>query len=198
VALSPSTDQDSSPPVKKGTLIAGVGLVAAGAVIAWQLWERGFVVELDQAQLQMAISAGFPVEKTYLGLLRVELSDPSVTLPERSDRLRFAVRVGVGLPGVPGLLRGTADLSGRIRYEAAPGSFYVDDPRVEGLTIKGLPDRFVEKTQGAVGWIFEGVLRGRPVYTLGPGDAPQSVAKMLLKDVRVEKGKLRLTLGVGK
>jgi hypothetical protein len=182
---------------KKALLITGAALVVASAIAMWLVWGREYIVELDQAQVQKALDAGFPVEKTYLGIVGVELTEPVMNLQEHSDRIRLAVNVGVGLPGITRRLRGKAELSGQIRYVAAQGSFYSDDLTVEGLTVGGLPDKYVEKTRGAVAWAMKGVLEGRPVYTLRAGDVRQSAAKLLLKEVRVTHGKLRLTLRVG-
>ena len=182
---------------RKVLLGIGGALVVAVALAAGLLWKREYVLELDQAQLQKSLDAAFPVEKTYLVIIKIDLSDPAVALHESSDRIRFAVSVGVGVPGINGRLRGRAELSGRIRYEPDHGAFYAEEPTVEQLSVHGLPDRYVDKTRGAVAWAVKGVLESRPVYTLKTGDVRQSAARLLLKDVRVSGGKLRLRLGVG-
>lgn len=178
--------------LRLGLVVLAAALVAAG----WLLWRGEAVVSLGQAELQQAIRLGFPVEKTALAVVQVRLSDPVVTLRESSDRIELAVRVEAGLKDLGRPSRGTADVSCRIRFEPSEGSFYADDPRVERLSLDGHPEGLVEKSSGAVTWILQGLLARRPIYTLKSVDTARSVARLVLKDVRVRDGKLRLALGV--
>src|SRR5579859_5524497 len=182
--------------VKKALLILVLPLAAAAAFVTWLLVGNTVVIELDQFEIQKALETSFPVEKTYLHLIKVDLSEPVVNLPETSDRIGFSVKIGVGLPGFGKPLRGTAEVSSRIRYDAPRGAFFADDLKVERLTVERHPEGYLERTQGAVTWILRGVLDHKPVYTLRPQDAGHAFAKLVLKDVRVKKSKLRLTLGV--
>ncbi|HLY11397.1 MAG TPA: DUF1439 domain-containing protein [Planctomycetota bacterium] len=182
--------------VKKLLGFAVAVLISGGLLFAWRLWHGGTVISLNQLEIQQAVNVGFPIEKTYLGILRVQLRDPVVTLQESSDRIALAVKVDVGIPGIGRPAKGEADLSCKIRYDAAQGAFYADDPQVERLTLEGHPDGVLEKTSGAVTWIVKGLLANRPIYTLSSVDVGHSFAKLVLKDVRVKSGTLRLTLGI--
>jgi hypothetical protein len=179
--------------------IAQLGLafmLAAGLLLGWFLWRGETVVSLGQTELQQAIALGFPVEKTYLALVHVRLSDPVVVLKENSDRIGLSVAVAVGLQGVGKPAQGSAELSCQIRYEPAEGSFYADDPSVDRLTLDGHTEGVLEKTTGAITWIVKGLLLHHPIYTFKAHDFGHSAAKLVLKDVRVQDGKLRLTLGL--
>lgn len=181
--------------MRKSLVGLGLALVlGAGIVGGWFLWRGDTVVLLGEAELEQAIGLGFPVEKTYLGLLHVRLTDPRVVLRENSDRIGLSFAVAVGLEGLGKPARGSADLSCRIRYEPAEGSFYADDPSVDRLRLGSHAEGVVEKATGAVTWIVKGLLVHRPIYTLRSRVLSQSVAKLVLKDVRVENGNLRLTL----
>jgi len=182
--------------VKTAFRLALVVLAAAAVAAGWLLWRGEAVISLGQTELQQAIQLGFPVEKTYLVIVQVRLSDPVVTLRESSDRIELAVRVEAGIKDVGKPSRGTADLSCRIRYEPSEGSFYADDPKVERLALDGHPEGLLEKSSGAVTWMLQGLLAHRPIYTLKALDTARSVSKLDLKDVRVRDGRLRLTLGV--
>ena len=173
-----------------------VALAAAAVAAGWLLWRGEAVVSLGQAELQQALRLGFPLEKTYLVIVQVRLSDPVVTLREDSDRIELAVRVEAGLKDLGRPSRGTADVSCRIRYEPSEGSFYADDPKVERLSLDGHPEGLLEKSSGAVTWVLRGLLARQPIYTLRTLDTARSVARLVLKDVRVREGRLRLTLGV--
>jgi hypothetical protein len=171
----------------------GLGVVlAGGALIGWFVWRGETVVSLGQTELQQAIALGFPVEKTYLAVVHTRLSDPVVELKEGSDRIGLTVAVEIGLQGVGKPTRGSASLSCRIRYEPAEGSFYADDPSVDRLSLDGHP----EGATGAITWIVKGLLAHHPIYTLPSSGFGRSAAKLVLKDVRVQNGALRLTLSV--
>jgi hypothetical protein len=181
---------------KKGLLLLALGLAAVVSGVAWLLLGNSCIIELGQPEVQRALEISFPVEKTYLHLIKVDLRDPVVTLKETSERIALSVKIGVGLPGILQPQRGAAELSCLIRYDAARGAFFADDPKVERITVEGHPEGYLERTKGAVTWLLRGVLDHTPVYSLRPQDTRQSIAKLILKDVRVKGGKLRLTLGV--
>jgi hypothetical protein len=179
--------------------IAQLGLafmLATGLLLGWFLWRGDTIVSLGRPELQQTIALGFPVEKTALAVFRVRLSDPSVLLRESSDRLGLTAAAEVGLQGAGPPAKGTVELSCRIRYEAAKGSFYADDPRVERLTLDGHPHGLIESTAEALTGIVAGLLARSPIYTLPAAGLQHSVATLVLKDVRVRDGKLRLTLGL--
>jgi hypothetical protein len=181
----------------KKALVAGLLVLAgAGLAVGWFFWGGETVVSLNQWEIQQAIVLGFPVEKTYLGVLKVHLRDPLVVLPEASDRIGLRVTVDAGIPGLGKPSTGTAELSCRIRYDREKVSFYADDPRVERLSLDEHRDGAPEKAPAAVTWIVKGLLADRPLYTLTSVDVGHSLAKLVLKDVRVKDGKLRLTLAV--
>jgi hypothetical protein len=184
--------------VKKALLILVLLLAIVAALVTWLLIGNTVAIELDQVEVQRALEIAFPVEKTYLHVIKVELSDPVVTLPETSERIAFSVKIGVGLPGFSNPLRGAAELSCRIRYDANRGAFFADDPKVERLVVERHPEGYLEGTKGAVTWLLRSVLERTPVYTLRAQDTRHSVAKLILKDVRVKQGKLCLTLGVSR
>lgn len=181
--------------LKKALLILTLLTAVAAGLAAWMYFGHTVVIELGQTEVQKALEIAFPVEKTYLHVIKVHLSDPVVTLRESSERITFSTKIGVGLSG-SAPLRGSADLSCLIRYDAARGAFFADDPKVERLTIDGHPDAFLERTTGAITWILKGALEHTPVYTLRTLDTRHAIAKLVLKDVRVKQGKLRLTLGL--
>ena len=181
----------------KKVVLAVLGLIAILLLLAiGLLWKRTFTLELGQWELQKALERGFPVEKTSLLVLKVELREPIVTLEERSDRLRFDAKVRVGFLETEAGLQGTVGVSCRIRYDPAAGAFFADDPKVERLSIDGHPKSLLEKTTGAITWVLKGVLDRTPVYSLPAGDVRPAFARLLLKDVRVRNGKLCLTLGI--
>jgi hypothetical protein len=183
--------------LKRILIFVGLVLPIGAGTALWLLWGRAFVVELGQRELQSALEKGFPVEETYLLVLKLDLSQPTVTLQEHSDRIGLAAKVRVGFLDTSASLRGTAEVSCLVRYDAARGAFFAEDPRVERLLIDGHPQSQHEMIKAAITGVLKGVFDQTPVYTLGANDVRQSIAKLVLKDVRVKNGKLRFTLGVG-
>lgn len=178
---------------RRPILVVGVVVALVVGAAAWWQWRRGYVVELDQPSLQSWLDGRFPVERSALGIV-VKLTDPQVTLIEGSDRLRFGTRAAVSVAGHDVRLGGTVVVSARLRYDASQGALYADDATVESLAIDGLSGTYAGPTTGAAAWAVRQSLAARPVYVLTPRGLGRSLARLLLTDVRVVNGRLRVTL----
>ncbi|HZE99683.1 MAG TPA: DUF1439 domain-containing protein [Planctomycetota bacterium] len=183
--------------MKKLALLAGAALIGGLGWLGWTLWTGSLVVALGPRELQLALERSFPVETAYLHVLKIDLRDPVVSLAEGSDRIGLSLKLGLGMPPLPGRWAGSASISCRIRYNAALGAFFADDPLIERLEVADHPGRDQELTRTALTWVLKGVLEHTPVYTLAAGETSHVLAKLVLKDVRVRNGSLRLTLGLG-
>ena len=177
--------------------LAAVALLAGGAY--YFLYGRKFVYRFTQVELQEALSARLPIQRTYFFVIQVTLDHPRVVLVEGSDRvnagLDIALNVRLGESGVP--LTGSVDASGGIRYEPTEGKFYLTSPLIERLNLQGLPEKYVSRASTALSLALSEYYASHPIYTLNTFDAKQAAAKMTLKSVKVEQQQLVITLGIG-
>ncbi|MCK4341038.1 MAG: DUF1439 domain-containing protein [Phycisphaerae bacterium] len=169
--------------------------VAAGLFI---MRGKRFVVELTEGQIQEKLDARFPVEKSYLLIFVLTLSDPKVVLEEGADRLSFGLNatlnIKIGDEEKP--LSGTGLVSTGIRYNPDDYSFYLTDPKIEQLAIQGIPIEYTDKVNEVAKKLALERINNYPVYQLKDDDIKQAAARLILQDLIVKEGKLVITLGL--
>jgi hypothetical protein len=174
-------------------IIAAAAVLAILASVAF-LSRQTYVVELTQEQLQEQLDRGFPLEKGLL-ILKVRLSNPKVALKNGSDRIHFSVDAGTDIQ-IEGLTpRGTGTIATRIRYSPEEGAFYMSDPDLS-LRVDGMKAEKTDTISEVANILIKEYAAAYPVYRLKDDDVKQNVARMVLKDVKVESGVLRLCLGL--
>ncbi|MGE0310963.1 MAG: DUF1439 domain-containing protein [Lautropia sp.] len=172
-------------------------IVAAACVVATcarpALAERRTIV-LDAAQLTREAAAHFPQRSCLLGAACVTLSDPRVVLRDADDRIFV---VASAMPEMPGaaLPEGVVELAGVPRYDAGRGAFFLDRASITRADFAGLPPAYARMASRIVGELLDDYLRSTPIHSLDERDARQSLAKLVLREVRVRDGRLELTIG---
>ncbi|MFP4616010.1 MAG: DUF1439 domain-containing protein [Thiohalorhabdus sp.] len=158
----------------------------------------GYVVRLTEPEIQKQLDEQLPLTKTYLVIIEVTLNNPRIDLVEDSDRVRAGLDVEFNITGYQGSkpLEGTVDATSGIAYRAEEGQFYLSDPVIEALKVQGISEEYMDKAKKALTEALAEYYKDQPIYTLDPEDRKQAVARMVLKDVRVEGEELVLTLGV--
>lgn len=182
--------------MKKLFIAGAIPLLLLVILAILVLSTKEYVIVLSQEQLQQKLDDVFPIEKKYLVALTVTLSNPVLNLHEGANRIDFRVDAATKVPLKEHPLKGSGQLSGGIRFDPQEGKFYLDDSRIDELTIEALPDKYADKLKTAASLGVRQFLNRRPIYTLKDSDIKHSIAKLVLKNVIVEKGALKITLGL--
>lgn len=169
------------------------GLVGLGCHVS----EKGPVIEITPEQIQKRLDKKFPIKKKYLMVLELTLADPLVALEEGSDRVGFGVSAMTNVIVNAEELDGQAQMTSGIRYNREVGSLVLVDPRVEQLTISLLPEKYEGGVREAASLAAHEFLDEYEIYKLDQSDFKQKIAKLVIKDVEVEGGLLKITLGPG-
>lgn len=183
----------------RGRRAAGVAallLMAVGAG-AWWLGTRDAVVTVTQPELQGRLSAAFPITKTYLGVGALTLSHPVVTLQPGSDRVDFAVDAAADVLGGAWRTMGTGRMSARARFVPSIRELFLDDARVESLAIHGLPSQYAGAAAQAAGLAAREYFATHAVYTAKRPVFSSPLGAYVVKNVVVDRGALKITLGRG-
>ena len=90
---------------------------------------------------------------------------------------------------------GTMTISGKVAYRAEEAAFYFLEPSIDEVAIEQLPPAMDQPVRKAASKVLTKYLTENPVYTLSDEDSKIKAAKMLLKSVAVEDGKLKVELG---
>ena len=111
------------------------------------------------------------------------------------DRLGFGAAVGVSSGGRK-LANGTVNATGKLRYDADSGIFYLDSPQVKHLDIDRVNNTIATPVRKAVSYLLDKGIRHLPVYQLDPTDPLQKAAKRGIRAVRVKDGAVEVLLGI--
>ncbi|RZT91435.1 DUF1439 domain-containing protein [Rivibacter subsaxonicus] len=173
---------------------AAIGLLVLAAIVATVWAYLRFVsppvVELTQEQIMASLGPRFPLRNCTAVGACIELSEPALRLVEGSERIDISTRfdANLGEIQVPGRLA----FSGKLRYVASEGSFYFDDLEVSQLDLEGVPPFMARmlRERGIAGVTAQ--LQNTPIYTFDTESRRERLAMMLLGDVRVQEGRLRI------
>ncbi len=180
----------------KKTLIVLAALIVLGAAGYWFLRGRIFAITITQEQIQAQLDQKFPIDKAMLLVLKLTLQNPKVHLHEGSERIDFSVDALLTTVVEGKQLKGSAALSGLVRYDPGHGQFFFDDARVDDLAIAGLSERYHEQAVKLATLAVREYVQGKPLYTLDQADVKQSLAKLTLRSVRVVGGRLVVAMGL--
>jgi hypothetical protein len=181
--------------MKKAFAVTGVFLLGCLGGLLCHLSQEGIVVELTPEQIQEKLDSKFPISKRYLLVLNLTLADPRVALTEGSDRVGFGITATTNVRVNENDLTGDAYVTSRIRYYPEEGSLRLVDPRVEEFTISLLPPEYEDEVLAAADLATQEILTDYELYRLDQADFKQRIAKLVIRDVVVQGGRLRITLG---
>lgn len=152
------------------------------------------IVSLTPKQLTAQLAARFPQRNCLLALACVTLSDPVVRLRQGDPRIFVVTRASPDFGAQP-VTAGVVEVAGKPRYEASGGAFYIDAPEILRMEFPGLPQAYVATATDLSRRLLVDYLRQTPVWVLDERDAQQALAKLVLRDVAVQDGMLRFTIG---
>ena len=169
-------------------------LVVLYLVEAPQAYGQRRTITLSAAQLTEQVAARFPQRRCLLGLACVSLADPVVRLKEGDGRLFLSMRASPDV-GAQALGGGLMEVAGKPRYDASRGAFFVDAPEILRLEFPDLPPAYLGPATELSRGLLADYLRQTPVWVLDEHDAQQALARLVLRQVEVRGGALRLIIG---
>lgn len=167
------------------TFLTGALCLCSSAIFA-------FEINLTAQELQKRLSPHFPVRYTGLGI-DLTVGPPKVYLFGASNRIGLRSSVNITLLD-ENVGKATARLSGRIRYRAQSGEFFLDDPVVDSIQSAQLDPRYFPLLEQALTVLARETLITFPLYTLDESRFQDRLAKKRLQSVRVEEDVLVITL----
>jgi hypothetical protein len=170
----------------KMTVLEGLKAVTNQALSIYSL-------ELTGEDLQKLIESRFPIRRGDQVIL--VLKDPSVRLEEGNDRIGIELTVSAGFTRET-VLDSRWLVDGELRYDRDRAEFFLYNPDIRNLAFGKEPDppgplrRFIAKA------VLARTFSELPIYRLKETVVGHSLARLLLKSVRVRDGKLSIQLGL--
>lgn len=151
-------------------------------------------VVLTAQQLTGQLAARFPQRRCLLTLACMTLTDPVVRLVDGDTRLFVTARISPDVGAQP-LGVGVIEVAGKLRYAAAAGAFFIDDPEVLRLAFPDLPQAYAAPATELSQGMLVDYLKRTPIWVLDEHDAQQALAKLVLRGVAVRDGRMEIVIG---
>ncbi|QCB46264.1 DUF1439 domain-containing protein [Hydrogenophaga sp. PAMC20947] len=156
---------------KLGLTLALVGALAASSVLSAcsGMGSGPREVDVSEARLLALVARQFPVQKKYLELFEVSLSEPQLRL--MPDENRIGTRLNYAASTVLSSRApwsGQLELSYGLRYQASDQTVRLDQVRMEGFQLSGAPVSYAQQLRGAGTQIAETMLQDLVVHQFKP------------------------------
>ena len=150
------------------------------------LFSCAYTLTVPESELNKRLQETFPIEKEMY-LSRVILDNPKLKLIGKNEgEIIFDLDI---IPPIGKEIRGKVDAVGSFTFDRKTKTLYLVNLETKSVTING--KTFLTKDTGELlSLIFKTVLNRVPVYRFEGGKAK------LIKDIRIEKGKVVVKLGV--
>lgn len=181
--------------MKKLILFVAFFAVASAALFVY-LQQQELTITLSEEDLEEHLAETFPIERQFLIVVTLGLTDPEVALVEGSDRLHYRMNAWLAVPAVEQPLSGSATVSGKLSFDAGERELYLDQARLEDLDISGVPSQYRTPVSEAANLAVRQHLDRHPVYTLEEEYLAQLPEVIAVRDVRVVEGELHVSFGL--
>ena len=151
-------------------------------------------LEFSSAEIEQRLQQKFPFKKKH-AFFTVTFSDPKVRLEQGAERMALRCAVDAVLLGSQSY-KGELELDGIIAYQKEKGEFYLADSTVRRFTLQGVSIKYQKQLEAVAGEMLEVALATHPIYTLKQGSFKHSLAKLVLKEVLIEDGKVVAIVGL--
>lgn len=175
--------------------VAGFGLLLISAVLSGcgsGLLRKEIV--FTQADLQSKVEKSFPVNKKKR-LVKVELSNPDILLAAGSERIGMRLQIAAALPGM-GTVTGSAEADGVLVYLSDQGKIAITNTKLRQLEIGEVPSAYRETVEAIAASLTQRYLSDVTVYTLNQDEFKESLAKLILRTMAVEDGRVVVEIGL--
>lgn len=150
--------------------------------------------EITQQEIQEKVSALMPIEKKKY-FVTVKVSNPKIDLIKKTNEIGIFANIEAIAPGG---IKGSGEvmINGTLDYDPKEGSFYFKNPTIISLVIDKVPNKYIPKIQVIAQKALSKAMAVYPVYKFKDDNLKHTLAKAVLKSLKVTNEKLVLTLGV--
>lgn len=149
---------------------------------------QAYTLEFNRAELQQYVVDYFPISQ-QTPFSRVTYSNPSVVLDAKTNRIGIEVTVRAEMPGMMAIT-GRGQIDGDLEYRKETHQFYLHDPRISNIRFANSDYQLADTVQQMVNSISQQSLPMILVYELKDSDLRRKMARGVLKDIAVKRGKL--------
>lgn len=155
----------------------------------------GSQITFTQPQLQHALNRNFPKEYDELGgVVSLRLTNPSLSIPYDSTRLRLDFDVGLAAMGSSSLATtGHFAVSSGLRFDPRTRGLHLQDPALESVDVPALGGVMSGTSRELIGKWLADYAREEPVYQLDSSLLDRISARRI-DSTRIERGVVVINL----
>jgi len=146
---------------------------------------------IPQSKIQEEMDKKFPYDKSIV-IARLLLDSPLVYFKGENIGMRLNYYGNFLNKEV----KGVVDFNGQIVYKQDKGAFYLSDFSIVEIAVNEANYSDQEKLKTAVSNITTNYLNDYAIYRLNQKDFKQNLAKLLLKDIKINGNTLVITVGI--
>ena len=152
-------------------------------------------IDLGIDELQSQLERAFPMRSCALQVACTRFSEPRLQLAEGANRLQFSSTLRIELG--PLQLPGSIALSGTPRYDKQQAAFFLENLKVEQLSISGLVPELAQQLQTQGGALLQPLFDRTPIYQIDGDSLRGALLRRGLRGVTVtHDGALRASFGI--
>ena len=153
-------------------------------------------VTLSQEKIEQRVNGLFPLETGRHGI-SLKLENPEIRLNEAENRIHLLTDVNIILPGQLHA-SGHLEAAGSLVYDPAEGAFFFDNPEICQFSVLSIPSRYMFPLKKLMTTFLARYVAGIPVYKFQGNSLKHRLAKAVLKDVEVHRGRLEIRFSFGR
>nr|WP_255606003.1 DUF1439 domain-containing protein [Thalassolituus sp. ST750PaO-4] len=142
--------------------------------------------------MQQQLDSQMPLTQSQ-GMVTLTLSNPKLDLLPSGNRLSLqtnaVIATSIGLQS-----NGQLTVEGKIRYDKASYSFFIEEPVIRQLDIDGLAPALQPQLISLAQKALTPALTKQPVYTLSDQDMTEAMARMMLKSLTISDADVVLVM----
>lgn len=153
-----------------------------------------YTMEITEQELQKKVSAMMPLEKQKR-YYQIVVSDPEVELIKETNQIGLFANLNVAiLRNLKG--KGHAKVIGSIDYNPDKGTFYLRNPKIISLVIDKIPEQYELIIKTVTEKALAKILARNSIYKFKDDSIKHKLTKSILKSVKVENQRLRITFSM--
>ena len=182
-------------PVTVGAFVVFVVLLAGCSTLNTLGALLGSQVTFTQPQLQHALDGNFPKQYERLGgLVSLRLTNPTLSIPYDSSRLRLDFDVGLSAMGSSSLATtGHFALSSGLRFDMGTRGLHLQDPVIEAVDVPALGGVMNGSSRELLNAWLSDYARDEPVYRLD-NSLLDRISARRIESTRIERGVIVVNL----
>ncbi|MEN9463897.1 MAG: hypothetical protein RL217_78 [Pseudomonadota bacterium] len=141
-------------------------------------------IEFSRADIQAELEKRLPITHQQ-GVVAITLAKPKLDLMADEQRLKIRVQIIVATV-IGGEMRGFVTANGKLRYKNLNHSFYIDNPKIDELSVEGIPDDVQLQLKLIAQQMLVPALSDQPVYQLKDNNVQEALAKMMLQSITIK------------